>query len=188
MIQVYDCPNQIMRMQSTVAVDVFFVMMAGVSKSATAAPFYVAADFSETNNPSGVWIYASFDPGRFVRMLSDTPDRSAWWRQQYSRCWPDHHYAGKIKVKYEILRVAARFKTGCYLARLIPTPARWRDVTFRNTAPSVAYVGTPSANSLIRVGSIGLAESGWSLPRAGHVLIDKNRVPVGIDQHQACGS
>ena len=61
-------------MQFAVAVHVFFVMMAGVSKSATAAPFYVAADFSATNNPNGVWIYASFDPGRFVRMFSDDPD------------------------------------------------------------------------------------------------------------------
>ena len=79
-------------------------------------------------------------------------------------------------------------ESGGYLAGLISTPARWRDGTLRINAPSVAYVGTPSANSLIRVGSIGLAESGWSLPRAGHVLIDKNRVPIGIDQHQACGS
>ena len=85
-------------MQFAVAVHVSFVMMAGVSKSATAAPFYVAADFSATNNPNGVWISASFDQVGSSGCLLTLWTRSAWCRQQSSLGWPNYHYAGQIKV------------------------------------------------------------------------------------------
>ena len=53
---------------------------------------------------------------------------------------------------------------------------------------SCHQVQRPVQCPCFQVSSVGLAESGWSLPRAGYVLIDQNWVPVGIDQHQACGS
>ena len=68
-VQIKSCGTQFM-----VAACVAIVMMVDASKWAAAAPMDLAADFSATNNPNGVWFYVSFDLGHSPLLSSNTPD------------------------------------------------------------------------------------------------------------------